>query len=214
MEVKMQTSFIPKKPIIESRNEGSGISLFLLLSIIVFIVAVALAGGIWLWQNSLISEIKKGKAALESARDTYEKGTIDPLIRLDDRIEESKNLLANHIAVSPVFIMLEKFTVKNIRYKNMKFSYAGKDKIKIDLSGIASTYDALSVQSDIFGSGDLKDILSQPVVSDFNPNVDGSISFNFTAVVNSDLVSYYKNKLTPASTDEENNDVTATSTNQ
>ena len=213
MEVKMQTSFIPKKPIIESRNEGSGISLFLLLSIIVFIVALALGGGVWLWQSSLANEITKDKADLQAAKDSYEENTINPLIRLNDRIEESKKLLDNHIAVSPVFAMLEKYTYKNIRYKTMKFSYAGKDKIKIDLSGVASTYDALSAQSDIFGGDSLREVISQPVVSDFNPNQDGSISFNFTAVINSSLISY-ENKLSPISTDEINNDVTATSTNQ
>jgi hypothetical protein len=212
MEVKMQTSFIPKKPIIESRNEGSGISLFLLLSIIVFIVAITLGGGIWVWQNSLNAEIIKDKIALQDAKKSYEENTINPLIRLNDRIEESKKLLDSHIAVSPVFAMLEKYTYKNIRYKTMKFSYAGKDKIRIDLTGVASTYDALSAQSDIFGGDSLKDVISEPVVSDFNPNFDGSISFNFTAVIDSSLISY-ESKISPVSTDETINDVTATSTN-
>ena len=113
----MQTSFIPKKPIIESQSTGSGVSLFLLLSIILFIVALALAGGVWLWKGALVSQIEKDKAALVAAKDSYEEATINPLIRLDSRIEQSKLLLAKHIAVSPVFIMLEKNVLRNIQLK-------------------------------------------------------------------------------------------------
>jgi len=190
MEVKMQTSFIPKKPIIESRSADSGISLFLLLSIILFIVAVALAGGVWLWRNALIAQIEKDKIDLVAAKDSYEEGTINPLIRLNDRIEESKNLLAQHLAVSPVFIMLEKNVLKNVRLKSMKFSYAGSDKIKVDLSGTAASYDALSKQSDAFGSENLRKFISTPIISEFSPTPDGTIFFNFTAVINPSLVSY------------------------
>lgn len=186
----MQTSFIPKKPVIESRPSGSGVSLFLLLSIILFITSVALAGGVWVWRNSLIKQIEKDKADLVAAKDSYEQDTIDPLIRLNDRIEESKNLLNNHIAVSPIFMMLEKNVLRNVRLKSMKFINGSESKQKIELTGTATNYDALSKQSDAFGSPELRQFISQPVVSDFTPTTDGGISFNFTASVDPKLISY------------------------
>jgi hypothetical protein len=190
MEVKMQTSFIPKKPIIESHSRGSGISLFLLLSIIIFIVSVSLAGGIWLWRNSLVAKIEKDKAALVAAKESYEEDTINPLIRLNDRIEETKGLLSRHLAVSPVFLMLEKNILRNVRLKSMNFSYGGSDKINVSLSGLASSYDALSKQSDAFGDESLRKFISEPVISGFSPTADGSISFTFSASINPKLVSY------------------------
>jgi hypothetical protein len=190
MEVKMQTSFIPKKPIVESQSSGSGMSLFLLLSIIVFIVSIALALGVWLWRGSLVKQIEADKTALVAAKESYEEDTINPLIRLNDRIEESKGLLTRHLAISPVFVMLEKNILRNVRLKTMKFSYTGGDKIKIDLTGTAASYDALSKQSDAFGGENLRKFISQPVISDFSPTADGSISFNFTASVDPRLVSY------------------------
>jgi len=190
MEVKMQTSFIPKKPIVEASSSGSGVSLFLLLSIIIFIVAVALALGVWLWQGSLVKQIAQAKLDLVAAKSSYEEDTINPLIRLSDRISESQTLLANHLAVSPVFLLLEKNVLKNVRLKTMKFSFTGKDQIKIDLSGTASNYNVLSKQSDAFGREDLRPYISQPVISDFSPTPDGSVAFNFTAMVNPKLVSY------------------------
>ena len=190
MDVKMQTSFIPKKPITETRMSGSGVSLFLLLSIILFIVSITLAGAVYLWQKKLVGQIETAKASLAAAKDSYEEDTINPLIRLNDRIEQSKILLTKHIAVSPVFLMLQKIILRNIQLKDMKFAYGTDGKIKITLSGTAQSYDALSRQSDAFGSDTLKPFISAPVVSDFSPTANGSISFNFNATVDPKLVSY------------------------
>jgi len=190
MEVKMQTSFIPKKPVIESTSSGSGVSLFLLLSIILFIVAVALAGGVWLWQKSLVAQVEKDKTDLAAVKDSYEEGTIIPLVRLNDRIEESKNLLANHIAVHPVFVLLEENVIQNVQLKTFKFSAAGDKKINLELSGVAKNYDALSKQSDAFGAPHLRDFITEPVISDFSLNQDGTVAFSFKALVNSSLISY------------------------
>jgi hypothetical protein len=193
MEVKMQTSFIPKKPITETRGSGSGISLFLLLSIIVFIITLALTGGVWLWQKSLVAQIEKDKAALEATKDSYEKNTIDPLIRLNDRIEAAKELLARHLAISPVFGFLEENILRNVSLKTMNFTYGDNDKIKIDLTGTALNYDALYKQAEAFGQEKLRDRISQPVISDFSLTPEGRITFSFNASVDPRLISYKKN---------------------
>lgn len=186
----MQTSFIPKKPIVETRISGGGISLFLLLAIIIFIVSLALAAGIWLWKGALVNQIEADKQALVEAKDSYEEDTINPLIRLDDRIEVSKVLLAKHLSISPIFTLLETNIIRNVQLKTMRFSYGGDDKIKIELTGTAVDYDALLTQSNIFGREDLRKFISQPVISDFNPTAEGNIAFNFSAFVDPRLVSY------------------------
>jgi len=190
MEVKMQTSFIPKKPIVENRSGGSGISLFLLLSIIIFIVSIFLALGIWVWRESLVKQIEKSKLSLSAAKEKYEETTINSLIRLNDRIEESNSLLSRHLAVSPVFTLLEKNILRNVRLNDLKFVYNSNNKIKIELSGIASSYDVLSKQSDAFGSANLREFISEPVISNFSPTETGGVSFNFSATVDPKLVSY------------------------
>ena len=86
--------------------------------------------------------------------------------------------------------MLEINVLRNVRLKSMKFSMTTVNKIKIDLSGTALSYDVLSKQSDAFGSENLRKFISAPVISDFSPTTDGSISFNFTALINPNLISY------------------------
>lgn len=195
METKMQTSFIPKKPIVEARQSGSGISLFLLISIILFIVSIALAGGVYLWKDSLVKKIDQDKIDLSKVKSSYEEPTINALIRLDDRLKVSTDLLSKHVAVSPVFTLLEKNTLRNVRIKTFKFSSGTEGKIRVDLTGSAQSYEALSKQSDAFGAESLRQYISQPVISDFSPNADGSISFTFNAIVNADLISYSKQQI-------------------
>jgi len=72
----------------------------------------------------------------------------------------------------------------------MKFSDGTDHKIRVELSGTASSYGALSKQSDAFGSESLRKFISEPVISDFSPTADGSVSFNFSALVDQNLVSY------------------------
>jgi len=198
----MQTSFIPKKPITESPKDSGGISIFLLLSVLVFITAISTAFGVWLYQKSLSSKIEKLAKSLEESRSSYEEKSILDLIRLNDRIEQSKLLLNKHIAVSPLFTVLESKIVKNVRIETMKFSLDTAAKMKLNLKGKATSYDALSKQSDILG--DLRDYITEPVVSNFSPNTDGSISFDFNALVTPKTVSY-------ESTIRENIDLNSTS---
>lgn len=193
METKMQTSFIPKKPVTETESSDSGISLFLLLAIIVFIVSIAAAGGVWIWKNSLVSKIEEDKIALVAEKSKYEEKTINDLIRLDDRINVANILLKKHIAVSPVFSLLEENILKNVRLKNLKFTYGTDDKVKIELAGTAQSYEVLSKQGDYFGASELREIISQPVITDFSPNIDGTVSFNFNALVYPSFISYSSN---------------------
>jgi len=188
METKLQTSFIPKKPITSDySDDGSKVSLLTLLSIIAFIVVVAMVAGIIFWKDSLTKKIDADKQQLLKTKEAYEPNTIESLIRLDDRITVSNQLLSSHLAVSPVFKLLELETLRNIRFKTMRFSYGDNNKVSLTMSGVARNFETVAKQSDIFGT--LK-FLQQPVISDLNLTQDGSVSFNFTATIDKTLVSY------------------------
>lgn len=192
METRMQTSFIPKKPIVSEQEGGGSISLFLLIGIIIFIVSLASAGGVWFYKDKLIKDIDENKINLVNARNSFEEDTINDLVRLDERIKQAEIIMGNHIAVSPVFTMLEKNVLQRVRLKTMKLSYTADKTIKLDLTGTTKDYGVLSKQLDAFGSDNLKSFIKQPVVSDFSPTQDGSISFSFTATVDPSLVTYSK----------------------
>ena len=197
METKFQTSFIPKKPIVQEQAASPRVSLFLLVSIIVFLVALGLAGWVFLEKNHLIQQINVDKQTIESNKGSFETGTIESMIRLDSRIKVANLLLNNHIAISPLFSFFEDRTLKNVRFKSFKFSLANSSSglgsvATVEMNGQARDFKTVASQADEFGKPDYRAIIKAPVFSDLNLTQDGSVSFTFATSILPDFISYAK----------------------
>ena len=197
METKFQTSFIPKKPIVEGQTITPKVCLFFLVSVIVFLVAVGLAGWIFLEKNFLIQKINTDKQTIEANKGSFETDTIESMIRLDSRIKVANLLLSKHIAISPIFSFFEDKTLKDVRFKSFKFSYLGSgssDQIvdKVEMDGQAKDFKTVASQANEFGKVDYRAIIKSPVFSDLNLTQDGSVSFSFVSSISPDVISYEK----------------------
>jgi hypothetical protein len=171
----------------------TSISLFLLVSIILFLVALGLAGWVFLEKKLLIQKINTDKQTISTNKNSFETDTIENMIRLDSRIEIAKQIINNHVAMSPIFGFLEARTLKNIRFKNFHFSSnsgTADNSVKIDMSGQAKDFQTIASQAEEFGKVDYRSIIKNPVFSDLNLTQDGSVSFSFSANIMSDFVSY------------------------
>lgn len=204
MEGKFQTSFIPKKPIMaSSKDRGSGMSLFLLLSIIIFTVSVALAVMVFVGQKYLLSEIEKNKQDFAKAKDAFDSLTIEKLARLDKRIESSKKILEGHTAVLPVFDYLEANTLKNIRFKSFELSFSEDNTVELVMSGQAKSFSAVALQSDVF-SEDKN--FKNPMVSDLDLTLEGGVIFNFKSNIDPQSLSYKNTRKLGENANNANND--------
>jgi hypothetical protein len=197
METKFQTSFIPKKPVVEERRNNSSISLFLLLSIIVFLVSLGLGGWIFIQKDLLIKNIESAQSVIKKNQGAFELDTIESMIRLDSRIKIAKGLLASHTSISPIFSFLEDKTLKSVRFKTFAFSGAGKDEsgaisIKVTMTGQARDFKTIALQAEEFGNVNYRNIIKNPVFSDLNLTSDGSVSFSASMFVLPDFLSYSK----------------------
>jgi len=197
MDIRTETSFIPKRPIIDNQGTHPKINLFFISAIILFVLSLSLAFGVWLRQGYLVKQLEKDKADLLEARKEYSEDSINDLIRLDDRLSVSANLLNNHLSLTPIFSILEKNILRRVRVNSLSISYDLDNKMKIDLSGIAVNYDVLLKQSESFSQGELANIITGFNISDIGPAEVGGVSFRLTAFVNKDILSY-KNTLTNA----------------
>ena len=201
METKFQTSFIPKKPVAAaSQTRSAGLSLFLLISIIVFFVSLGLAGYVFLQKNVLIQKIASDQSTIKTNQGNFtsDSNTIESLVTLNSRINVAKNLLGMHVAVSPIFNFLQQATLKSVRFKSFTFTSAGKDttgasKVSVQMSGVARDWETVASQADEFGKVDYKKTISEPKISSLTLNQDGSVSFIFTAFVSPDLLVYTNN---------------------
>jgi lipopolysaccharide export LptBFGC system permease protein LptF len=197
METKFQTSFIPKKPVVEERRNNSSISLFLLLSIIVFLISLGLGGWVFIQKDLLIKNIQSAEEVIKSNQGAFELDTIESMIRLDSRIKIAKDLLANHVSISPIFSFLEDKTLKSVRFKSFNFTSAGKDEggasiIKVTMTGQARDFKTIALQAEEFGNVNYRNIIKNPVFSDLNLTSDGSVSFSASMLVVPSFLSYSK----------------------
>ena len=202
MDVVSQTSFIPKKPIIQAPQAEAprGMSLFLLVSIFLFSGSLLLALGVYLWKGSLARTIESQKESLARNRDAFEPASIVKLERLSRRLELSKGILANHVAPSQLFAVLEDATLQNVRFSSMDFTLdQGKGVAALTMKGQARSYGAVARQSDVFAQSSG---IKNPIFSELNLDQRGNVVFSFSAAVDPASLRYsalLNSRVTPPS---------------
>lgn len=194
MENSFQTSFIPKKPIIEN---GSGFqtkkttSLSMVISVFIFVATLLSAGGLFLYKSYLIKNKENLSTSLAKVRDTFDKDTIAELEMYDKRTSVAKQVLDNHLVLSPLFETINKLTLTSIQYTKFDHSTAN-NVFSVRLSGIARDYKSIALQADVFNTSKgamLKDL----IFSNLTKNKNNFVTFDVEFTVNPDLLSYSNN---------------------
>ncbi len=194
MENSFQTSFIPKKPInaIEQANK-SPISLFKILTLVLLISMGIGSGALYLYKNYLITQKQVLSDSLQKISDSFEEKTIDKLALFDRRASASKQILASHIVLSPLFNLLGTLTIPQVQYT--KFDHQTNEKgFFVKMSGVSRDYRSIALQADIFNglkNHSFKNVIFSNLVKDKSGNVSFDIEFS----VDPGLLSYEKNSL-------------------
>jgi hypothetical protein len=153
MDNNFQTSFIPKKPLVEEKAPRTRkVSLFNFLATLVFFASLAAAGGMYFYKSTLETGIEKKQADLERAQAAFDPETISELVTLDRRISTSLTLLDSHTKLSPIFDLLSEVTLTTVQFTDFKFSTpenAG-DAIRVQLIGIAPGYKTVGLEEEAF----------------------------------------------------------------
>ena len=199
MEPNFQTSFIPKKPIVEERAvPGRSVGIFTIISIFILFTVILATGGLYLYKANLVKNIAKMENDLNLAKNRFEPSKITELQLLDKRLRASSEILSRHIAITPVFQALQDITMKTVRYT--KFSYdfgdvkdAKNARVIIKLSGQAVGYRSVALQSDLFAKN--KNLID-PVFSNLALDDKGNVLFDLEFLVDPALVDYRQMLLT------------------
>jgi hypothetical protein len=201
MDTKFQTSFIPKKPVaMTGESRSGGIGLLTLVSIVIFLASLGIAGYVYLQKGILIQSIANAQQTIEKNKGglVSDSNTVESLVQLNSRINVANDLLSKHVAVSPIFNFLQQATLKSVRFKTFSFSSAGtnvdgSNKVSVQMSGVARDWETIASQADEFGKIDYKNIISTPKVSNLSLNIDGTVSFTFNAFVSPSFLVYGSN---------------------
>jgi hypothetical protein len=181
MDPRFQTSFIPKKPVLNSTGSASKtINLFTLIGTLLFIMTVALAVGVYFYNSFVIKQIVESKKTLELAKDAFNPDLINKIVGLNKKIEASRGLLSGHLAMSYYFDTIGRLTLKNVRFRDFAFEFLSKDKVTLSMKGQAQSFESVALQSDALNA---EKTLKDAVISSFALNSDGTVSFDVTASI-------------------------------
>lgn len=190
MEPKIQSSFIPKRPISSRevpKRDGKAMSLVFFLSLIVFLVASGISGALFGYSIFLEKSIESKGASLESARAAFAPAQIQTLQRLDRRLSVAKTLLDNHLSTTRLFSLLERTTLKSIRFDSFLYTLLPDGQVSLRMAGAATSFASIALQSDIFRK---EQAIQSPIFSSLNLDQQGNAVFTFESLVDPKELSY------------------------
>ena len=188
MEQNFQTSFIPKKPMIEERVvKTRSIGLLNVLSVFILFTILLVTVGLYFYKGIVTKSITQMENTLNLAKNRFEPAKIAELQVLDRRLRASSEILSKHIAVTPIFKALQAITMKTVRYTKFSYDFGQDKKIFIQMNGMAIGYRSVALQSDLFTKN--KNLID-PVFS--NPTLDdkGNVLFDLEFSVDPSFVDY------------------------
>ncbi len=192
MDKEFQTSFVPKKTVIEreiSHTHSSFSGVANLVALIVFIASILAAGGAYFYRGSMEDKIVSYKDSLARARASFEPALISELQTLDKRMRASSEILAGHVAVSPIFTLLGELTLPQVRYSDFSYEFNEENPnlVDVEMSGEAKGYNFIALQADLLGDNKF---IKNPIFSEFTLDQLGNIDFTLTFSVDKSLVLY------------------------
>lgn len=192
METGIQSSFIPKeagKQITTSRTTSGGAGLpelFVLASVILFVASGALAGGVFLYQQFLNSQMTSKSAQLKRAEAAFEPSLIQQLMRLDQRMHSAGVLLGAHLAPSIFFGSLDQATLTTVSFSALQLDVSNPAQISIKMTGVARSVNSVALQASLFSKNS---VITEPIFSNIDHQQDG-VHFALQALVNASAINY------------------------
>ncbi len=203
-------SFIPKKPLARKiKKTTRPVSALLFLSFGIFFIVIASYGALYLYKSNLKEVLNEKTKELETERKKADpSGIVEKSKKIQTKINNAKELLDKHVALSRMFDLLEELTLNNIVLNGLTLEKENIDTSNTDLTneqaqntdisnfiikttGVASSYASLAYQSDVL-KNEVKENRRVKSFSISNPSLDesGNISFDLEVSVNPAVLLY------------------------
>lgn len=191
MEPSVTTSFIPKRPIDSSiapvKHSSRSVGLLSLITAVVFFGTAISFVGIFLYQKQLSIQKAKLEQSISEARDGIGTDFVSEMSRLNLRINGVKDLIKNHIVITPIFKALEVSTLRSVQYKDFSYVISQDDSannknqvVSVEIKGTAKNYGTIALQSDAFSTNTLikNPVFSNLTIDDKTRNVNFRLVFD------------------------------------
>ncbi|MDO8576452.1 MAG: hypothetical protein Q7R90_03995 [bacterium] len=189
VDTGIPASFIPHDTSVARpplRGGGGLGDLLLLVAIVIFVASAALAVGVFLYGQYLVTENTAKLAQLERAKEGFQPALIQQLTRLDDRMHAADRVLSAHIAPSIFFKALEEATLQTVSFQTLDFQAVENQNLTVKIVGVAESVNSIALQADLFSKNG---VITNPIFSNIARQPDG-VHFNLTAVVNPSAINF------------------------
>ena len=180
----MPASKVPKGG--SARSSGSAADILVLVAVVALAASLALAAGIFLYDRFLQTSVARKSEQLDRARQAFEPQLIDELVRLDARLQAADAVLAQHIAPSELFTVLEDITLQSVAYESMDYTVGDDNTITVNINGKARSVNAVALQASVFAQNNA---IINPIFSDLDLVSDG-VTFSVSATINPSALYY------------------------
>lgn len=199
MEQNFQTSFIPKKSIVKERAiSAPSVGIVSIISLFAFFAILVGTGALYFYKGVLEKNIVEMKSTLEKTQNRLEPATLAELSALDNRLIAATKILENHVAVTPIFEVLQSITMKTVRFTSFDYALPTESSplVSVKLSGVAIGYRSVALQADLFAKNEN---FIDPIFSNLQLDDKGNVIFDLTFSVDSGFINYKQSVLTKSS---------------
>ncbi len=183
------SSFVPhEKSIVRSKVSESGLgNIFGFLSYTVLGIVFVIAIGLFFYGRVLASDKVAKNTELAKVEASIDPATVNSFVHLRERLDSSRELLANHIALSGFLSTIQSLLPSTTRFSSLHILVSSSGDARVEGSGVAKSFNALAATSASFGAdGRIKDaIFSKMAVHNNN-----SVSFGFSATLNPKIIMF------------------------
>jgi hypothetical protein len=193
MDPKFQTSFIPKKPLLDSskpavlKREEAG-NIFNTIAGVIFTLTLLTLIGLYGYQYFLKKQIASASTKISEARAEFGIDKIQEVINKNSRLSITKNILEKHILLSNLIASFQASTLVKTRFSNLQYTGFSEGKgATVQLSIEDKSYNALARQEEVFQNDPSFKNVS---FANFSLLQNGYVSAQVSAEVSPDLISY------------------------
>ena len=134
--------------------------------------------------NENIAQLGK---SIEKQKASFEIPTINEIIDFSEKISVAKNLLAGHKAFSNVLDFLQDFTMRDVRFNDLNYSFADSGSPALALSGTTRSYASLTAQIQAL---EKYNQVKQVSVSGLSSDATGGVKFNLKIILDPAIAAY------------------------
>lgn len=182
------TSFLPhQQSSVQQRISGGLSGAFSLTAYGLFVLAIVISIGVFIYGSVLSNERTSKDAQLAKAQAAIDPATVETFVRLRNRLTSGETLLNNHVALTGFLTAVESLLPTTLRFTSLHVSVDQSGAVHVEGSGLAKSFNALAATSVAFGKdGRIKDV----IFSNITVNHDNSVAFSITADLDPKLVTF------------------------